>query len=794
VKTLNDLIATLEKRTPHELFAYKSVYRTFRYYSDEFFTLIQHVAGFLHKNKLKKGDKAIIWGSNSPAWVLAFLGCVWHGVIVVPIDARQTPEFVKKIQKQVNAKIIFTNKYVSPPIKIKHVILEHLEDVSIDAPHRHSASVKEDDLMQILYTSGTTGDPKGVMLSHKNILSDVKALTELVTIESWYSFLSVLPLSHIFEQVIGLFLPLGHGARVVYVHTLKSHVLMNVLRVEKISIMTVVPRLLEALKNKIEKKAISRIPLLRSFIKAGLPHFKYFVSGGAPLSTEIESFWETRRFPIVQGYGLTETSPVLTCNTLQVRRLGSVGKAIPGVSLKIVKGELYCKGPTVFSGYYLDKKKTKQVFDKGWFKTGDLAKIDKEGYVYLNGRSKDVIVTSAGVNVYPQDIEQVLNKIHGVQSCVIGVETKQGEQVHAVLLLKKRVNIQHIVDKANKKLDSSQQIQHVTEWPFDDFPRTTTLKIKKFEVKNYVKNKKGVSVKQDKQDKLSRVLSRLTKEKIKPTSRLGPDLKLTSIDRVELASLLEQVFTIDIDEHLLISTLTVKDLEQVVREHKKRTIRPIRWWALWWPTQAIRFVLLWFWILFFKLFARVQVTGSHHLKDLKGPVVFAPNHQSNIDIFFVYAALPFRFSTRIAAATWSEYFDYRKGAFFRNIYVWLALRYVTLMMNSYLVSHGNTPKQSLEYTGQLLDKGWNILIYPEGIRTRTGKLYPFKPGIGLIGTEMRVPIVPIRVRGVYEMLPFGKFWPRRGQVRITIGKPLCFSARDSILDATLQVENAVQEL
>jgi len=301
-------------------------------------------------------------------------------------------------------------------------------------------------------------------------------------------FLSVLPLSHVFEQVIGFLVLLSNRTTIVYIRTLKTRDLFEAFHEERITNAAVVPRLLELIhagilqkvKNK-EKfisqvQSIGKLPLVFRKIIFHKIHQKfggrirYFVCGGAPLDESVEMFYDAIGLRIVQGYGLTESSPVLTTNTPVRKKLGSVGKAVPGVKIKISSDEeVLAKGDNITQGYYKNPKKTKEIFEDGWLKTGDLGHLDDEGNLFLKGRKKDMIVTSAGINVYPEDIEQVLNKLPGVMdSCVIGTKAKKGEEIHAVLLLKEKADLKSIITEANKKLDDSQKIQHHSAWPHED--------------------------------------------------------------------------------------------------------------------------------------------------------------------------------------------------------------------------------------------------------------------------------------------------------------------------------------
>lgn len=795
MKTLIDLITLLGNRKPYELFSYKNHYRTFRYQSDEVFTAIKQFSGFLHRQKIKKGDRIMIWGANSPEWVLAFLGCIWHGAIVIPIDERQNAAFVKTIHKQVNAKLLFKSAYKEDALK-QTIALEGLFDHIADAPQKASATIAKDDIVQILYTSGTTGVPKGVPLTHQNIVSNILGIQHAIIMKPSYTFFSLLPLSHIFEQTAGLFMPLHYGSRVVYSYSRKPSILMSTIKKEKIAVMLVVPQFLDILRQRIQEKTTRTGFFTTQAIQSKFGRsFRYFVVGGAPLEKELEEYWSALGFTLLQGYGLTETSPVLTLNTPTTKRIGSVGKPLPGTLVKIAQdGEVLCKGPNVFGGYYKRKDK---IFTDGWFMTGDLGEFDKDGFLFLKGRKKDMIVTAAGVNVYPEDIENTINKIKGVKdSCIIGVKEKKGEEVHAVLLLSKGINAKSVIIEANKQLDSAQQITNYTVWSEEDFPRTTTLKIKKFVVKEQLKKKKTpTKVKQT--TKLAETIAKITTvpNKIKRNATLGVDLKLSSIDRVELATLLEDAFHIDLDENLLTSTVTVKQLDTIIKQQKKQTEHTkIRRYALSFPIRVVRFIVQWPLLGIIRLFVRTTVYGKEHLKGLDGPVVFVSNHQSHFDAGVLLSILPLRFSTKTAIATWAEYFTKKKGDWRGNLYKWFMIYFATIAGNAYLMPQIKNPRESLEYTGELLDKGWNILFFPEGERSTDGAMVPFKPGIGLIGRAMRVTIVPFKIRGLFEILPLTRHWPKAGNATVTIGTPMHFSTTDSVVDITNAVEKAVQNL
>ena len=394
-------------------------------------------------------------------------------------------------------------------------------------------------------------------------------------ITSSFNFLSLLPLSHTFEQMGGFFTPLYRGAAVVYLRTLKPSAIMEALGEEDIYAIMSVPRLMQLLKTSIEREldekqldALFRVlarlalkipPGLRRVLffpvqKKFGSNFTVFVSGGAPLGPELFNFWSSMGFTVLEGYGLTETSPVLCVNTMERQVAGSVGPPLPGVEVKIVEKEVLVRGDNVFPGYYGNEQASRDAFtDDGWFRTGDFGEIGPDGWLVIKGRQKEMIVTGSGVNVYPDELEATLNRTAGVkESCVIGLERGGAEEVHAVLILDGSGTApEDIISQANSHLDALQQITGFTLWNEAEFPKTTTLKIKKFAVKESVeKGAEGgdatVSV-----DTLLNLIARVTgtgAAQIREESLLVADLGLTSIDRVELVNFLEQEYRLDIED------------------------------------------------------------------------------------------------------------------------------------------------------------------------------------------------------------------------------------------------------
>jgi len=421
------------------------------------------IALLLQHDGVKKGDAVLLLAPNSPYWGCVFWGCMLAGVVAVPLNVQSTPQLVEKIAKQVKAKLFFAHRYYrhEMPNDMKRynvdLIMEELK--TFDENRFEWPLITDDDLVEILYTSGTTGDPKGVLLTHKNLYTNIDAVSQMISLEVCKErLLSILPLSHIFEQVGGFLLPFYYVAHIVYA---PSHAaIRDLLNEYRITKMMSVPEFLKLFMAKIEgvahergrevllkkmmnislkinNKFISRL-LFSSILKKFGGKLDAIVCGGAPLDPELEKKWNALGIVLFQAYGLTETSPIITSNTFIEHRFESVGKVAPGVHVRISPdGEIQVKGPNVFSGYFKNDEKTKESFTPdGWFKTGDMGEFDKDGFLFLRGRKKYMILGSGGQNVFPEDIEQVLSKIDGVKdSTVVGIEQPAGMiQIHAVFL------------------------------------------------------------------------------------------------------------------------------------------------------------------------------------------------------------------------------------------------------------------------------------------------------------------------------------------------------------------------
>lgn len=788
------------------LFCYhRTAFRRFPWTYAQLLDRADRLATYLHQRDINVGQRVLLWGPNGPDWVIAYLGCILAGAIIVPIDVRQTEEFAARLADETDARLLLRSRLIpEADLERPQIVLEELTfDLEHIKPQLLSdVCPKPDDVAVIMYTSGTTGSPKGVMVTHQNVASDVAAILKVIPLDGHYTFLSLLPLSHLYEQTAGLWLPLSRGDTIVYLQSVTPRAIEEAFRRESIRVVLAVPRLLQLLKDGFLRK----LPVSESSIEKllalteDLPlstrkqiyfpihrfigwDFAYFILGGAPLAPELQQFWERLGFVVLQGYGLTETGPAITTNQPAARKLGSVGLPLPDLEVHTSDiGEVITRGPHVTPGYYRRPEATRESFMDGWFRTGDLGRFDEDGFLFLQGRLKELIVTDAGINVYPIDIEDRLDSFEGVRESAV-VEYKG--RIHAVLLMDENAGERaaEIVSQANQRLGEAQRVQAFTVWWEDDFPRTTTLKVRKNEV---IKKLEAREQEHDvvatsvapAGDEITALLTRIADmpaSQIKPESRLGDDLGLSSIDRVELLSLIEWEKHLDLGDVDLTPEMTVAELRQLVERRRPisaylRFPRWGRWRVVNWVRQLFQILLL---FPVFHFFVRFAVRGRENLPPADtGSYVFISNHTSHADTAAILRALPGHFRRRLAIAAWAEFFLRPGPPVLSWLFRWFLYPLLVLGFHIYMIPQQRSPRLSLQYTGELLDHHWHVLIYPEGERHPTDHLAPFMEGLGLVVAEMHATIIPIKLEGLDEILPRGSFWPSFGKARLTFGKPI----------------------
>ena len=465
--------------------------------------------------------------------------------------------------------------------------------------------IEPDDLLEIMFTSGTTGDPKGVMLTHRNLTANVEGISQYISCKTSSRLLSVLPLSHMYEQMAGLFIVLNSGASVTYLTSRQPTVLARTMRERKITIMLLVPQALDLLMNGIERevkrqgrealwnrllKVAGRTPfpmrrlLFRRVHKQFGGKLDFIASGGAALDPDVGRKWELLGVKIIQGYGTTEASPVISNHNLEERRLDSTGRPLPNVEVKISdEGEIQVRGDNVTPGYWNAPEETAAAFDGDWYKTGDLGFFDDEGFLHIQGRKKDMIVLPSGQNIFPEDIQTVLTKHPNVtDAAVVGLTKGSSVEVHAALILDNADTAQEAVSWTNEQLAEQQRIRGFTVWTDEDFPRTHTLKVKKQLVIDTILGKlqpespaataapSGSGEARD----LRQIIGEVSKREVgdvRDDSTLGDDLELDSLGRVELLSAIEAELGVYMDESQVGPEVTVQALQVLVEEGIKES-------------------------------------------------------------------------------------------------------------------------------------------------------------------------------------------------------------------------------
>jgi long-chain acyl-CoA synthetase len=801
-------------------------YRIERWSYTYLWEFAERLAVYLKSKGLQQGDRVILLAPNMPEWVGFFFGCLRAGIILVPLDMLCTTDFVTKVNEKTRAKCLYISRTTRevPELDIPTHYLEDLPQMIIGMKTDPSIPYpKPNDIAEIMFTSGTTGEPKGVILTHFNITSNVLSATQLVPVRPYSRALSLLPLSHMLEQTAGLLGFLRFGATIVYPVSRQPMVVLRILYEERITNIVLVPQILRAFWNAIErevkKQKKDRIwPSLLRFA-AYLPFslrkllfwslyqnlggcLQFFICGGAYLDPDLARDWELIGIAVIQGYGTTESAPIVTVNPLHKRRLDSVGKVLPGQELIVsTDGEILIRGSNVTSGYWHDPEMTASAFDGDWYRTGDLGYVDNDGYLYLKGRKKDMISLPSGMNVYANDVEEALRAYPEVkEACVLGLPVNKDEiQVHAVLLLQNpEIDAREIVEQTNNCLTDYQRVQGVTVWPFLEFPLTHTLKIKKQEIWDYVVQStsaippsiRASETKIPKVPAIYNLLIGLAKVSVKdiiPSMSLGKDLNLDSLARVELLATVESELGIYVDECYVSADTTVAELEALIASSGETSKERVRLgWRLKSPlslgrtlTQSI--------VLFplMSLIASLKIEGRENLKALPSPALFVANHASHLDTPVILASLPIWWRNRTAVAAAADFwFDMGRSREFL----------ATFLFNAFPFSRTDSIRPSLEYCARLLDKDWSILIYPEGTRSTTGKMGPFKSGLGLMAVELGVPVVPVNISGTHQLLPKGRAIPKRGGVKVRIGKAFHFKAGIEYDDAIHTLEEAVNLL
>ncbi len=793
----------------------------------------------LEARQIHKGDRVLFWAENRPEWIAAFYGCLLCGVIVVPLDRQSAPEFIARVQQQVQAKLLLLGNDLPALSSLSLPTLRF--DAWAETLAAHSTqpltpeNIHADDLIEIIFTSGTTAEPKGVCLSHRNFLSNLAPLEREINKYRRYErfvhplrFLNFLPLSHVFGQFMSIFVPQLLAGEVYFRDALNPSDIITTIRKQRINVVTAFPRLLETLRDKLERDAEAKGKLARfrqMFAAADGQHFLQrmwrfravhrrfgwrlwaFISGGATLDREAEEFWKRLGFAVIQGYGMTETASIISMPHPFGLVSGSIGKAMPGQEVKLGDaGEILVRGANVAAGYWRGDAGVQPLpSDDGWLRTGDVGELDAEGNLFFRGRQKDVIVTAAGLNIYPDDLEAALEQQPEIRaSCVLSTD---GKEPLAVLIPRdEAADVAAAVQRANAALAPYQQMRHWVVWSESDFPRTTTTQ-------KVIKRSVAATVQKLPLDKaqftaqpsslLLQQIARLggAPEPAASSAQLDTDLKLDSLGRVELLSALEDRYQIELDEAAFTAATTLGDVEKMVHAGTAEAVPyPYATWAQRFPATWLR-RLAWLGLLqpLTRVMSRRQVRGREHLQAVSAPVLFVSNHITEVDPALILSALPLRWRPRLAIAMRGELLRaWRHPPAGTSAWQRLLarLRYfaVVALFNVFPLPQESGFRRSFAFAGETLDRGYNLLVFPEGRRTEDGQMNPFMAGIGLLVQKLNVPVVPLHLDGLFPLKQQRKYFARPGQIVVRFGTPLRFASGLTPSQITEALQTAVHDL
>jgi long-chain acyl-CoA synthetase len=794
----------------------------------------------LQTRGVQKGDSVLLWSENSAEWIVVFLGCLLCGVVVVPIDHSASAEFVCRVAKEVSAKLLFAGEERRESAGIPFISFDSLGALIAqhDSSRYPSPPLSRADTLEIIFTSGATAEPRGVVISHGNVLANIEPMDREIQKYLRYEkvfhplrFLNLLPLSHVFGQMLGVFIPPLLGGTVVFMNSLRPSDLADTIKRERISVLVAVPRFIESLQRHVEhhEEREGKIEKFReSFDAAEEEHFlrrwwrfrriharlgwKFwaFICGGAALPEQAEEFWKRLGYAVIQGYGMTETTSLISLNHPFRAARGSIGKVFPGMEVRVDEnGEILVRGENVATAYRHKGTVQSLVEPSGWFRTGDVAERDESGRLYFKGRSKNVIVTSAGMNVYPEDLERALREQAQVRDCVVlGYERDGNEEPCAVILMngsEANTNAASAaVDRANQSLAEYQKIRRCFVWPEGDFPRTATQKPVLPRIREVIKNMDtGESNVAVNGDSLAGLISRITgyAGPLSGDANLEADLQLSSLDRVELMSVLEERYQVELNDAQFQDVHTIGQLKKLIDTGSASAIQHV---FPTWPQSslatavrlAIYYSLAW---PATYLLAAPRVRGREHLRGLRGPVLVVSNHVTYLDIAWILPALPARFRNRLATAMGGERLarmrqPSRELSLFERFLERLRYYLASSLFNVFPLPQKSGFLQSFNFAGNLADRGWNILVFPEGQTTVDGTMLPFRSGIGLLAKQLSLPVVPIHLSGLYDLRQDKRIIARPGHAQITIGVPLHFAPHQDANEMTLELERRVREL
>ncbi len=770
--------------TAKEQFSYKS--------------LIENINKYASLFKNAKAERIAVFCENRPEWIFAFYAGWENNCTVVPIDYMASVNDVSFILNDCKPEIIFISNEKKNDFEEILKKLDYKPEVfnldSIKLPENieyngWKAPGDNEKTAVIIYTSGTTGSPKGVMLSFTNLLANLNEVCNEVNIYfKSQQVLMLLPLHHIFPLVGTMMAPLSISGTIVMSPSMQSSDLLDTLKNNNVGLMVGVPRLYEliykGLKAKVTATAAGRtfLYLLTKFPNKKLSmkifkkvhdgfggHLEYMIAGGAALSPEVGSFFKAMGFSILEGFGMTEAAPMITFNRPGNFRIGTPGQKLKTVDIEIRDGEIVAKGPNVMQGYYNRPDETKAVLKDGWLYTGDLGYIDKDGFLYITGRKKEIIVLSNGKNINPVEIEDKFERISPFINEAAVHYTN--DNLHALIvpdfnkLSKAEVKNPEayfkdtVIPEYNKHTSPYKRIMQFTLLK-NEIPRTRLGKIQRFkldELLNAPQKEKGKTdePKTEEYKTLKAFIEEQANTDIFPDDHLEFDIALDSLGKINLIDFIDRSFGVKIEESELLNFPSVRKLTEFVADNKLRhTIENIDWHAILKEKVELKLPKTWFTFtffknsskLFFKLYFKFKGSGTENIPE--GPCIIAPNHQSYFDALFVAAFL----KNNILRNT---YFYAKKKHVNNSV-----MRFFARTNNVIVMNISKDLKESIQKLAEVLRRGKKIIIFPEGTRTYDGNIGEFKKMFAIISKELNVPVVPVAIKGAYKALPSGSKIPK----------------------------------
>lgn len=801
---------------------------------------------------IPSGERILLWGQNSAAWIAAFYACVLRGIIVVPLDAAGDPRFAQRVLSETTPRLLVGDTALLQELQPSDVPSLPLDAGDLPAPdYTPAPGLSRNTPLQIIFTSGTTSEPKGIVHTHGNVLASLDPIEREISRYRRYvrvfhplRFLHTLPLSHVFGQFMGLWVPPLLAAEVHFESRLDAPRLTQLIHQQRISVVAAVPRVLELLRSHITRldpslpgslQAAESLSALKRWWRFRRQHrlfgwkFWAFVCGGATLPADLEQFWTGLGFALIQGYGMTETTALVTLNHPFHTARGSIGKPLAGREVRVGEdGEILVRGDSIAETEWRGGRAQLRTADEGWLRTGDLAARNDHGDLVFAGRKSDLIVTAAGLNVHPQDVEAALTHQLDVRdACAFAFDSGAGPQPAAALLMNDPSLADAAITAANATLADYQQIRRWLVWPESDFPRTTTGKVKRREVAARAslafRSRGEVTAGDDPLIQAIRTVPGARVESICDQSRLSEDIGLDSLSLVELQSALEQQFAVDIPEDAWERARTVGDLRAFIAPHSaaakatavastaaELAAAPVSRQAVAdemiyprWPWKA---PIRWLRVAFLECISipltrllLAPCVERPPMLSMEKPMLIIGNHITAFDVPLVLYALPPHIRRHTAVAMAGQLLTgWRHARVERHrwlrILTPLAYWLVTALFNVFPLPQGAGFRRSFAHAGAALDDEMNVILFPEGRRSTDGTLAPFQSGIGLLARESSASVLPVAMLGLGELKQHTRRWFRPGSVAIRVAEPLRLEPGESPQDFTTRLEQQMREL